>query len=132
MNVVVNIGPLEYESAWGFEPTIGRLNSAIEAAGMNVFATIDHAAGARQAGMAMPPTVVLIYGSPKGGTPLMLEAPQAALDLPLKVLVREDASGRTLILFHPIADLMEQLGVSEPLARRLAPAQSVLVKAIQP
>jgi uncharacterized protein (DUF302 family) len=128
----VNIGPLEYASAWDFQTTIDRLTSAIEAAGMNIFASIDHAAGARQADMAMPPTVVLIYGGPKGGTPLMLEAPQAALDLPLKVLVRQDEVGRTLILFHPIADLMEQLGVPEALARRLTPAQSLLVKAIQP
>jgi uncharacterized protein (DUF302 family) len=130
--MAVNAGPLEYASAWGFKPTIDLLISAIEAAGMSIFATIDHAAGASHAGMAMPPTVVLIYGDPKGGTPLMLEAPQAALDLPLKVLVRQDENGRTLILFHPIADLMERVGVSEALARRLTPAQSVLVKAIQP
>ncbi len=131
MSVAVNIGPLEYASAWGFEPTIDRLTLAIEAANMSIFATIDHSAGARQAGMSMPPTTVLIYGNPKGGTPLMLDAPQAALDLPLKVLVRQDESGRTLILFHPIAELMEQAGVSEALARRLTPAQSVLIKAIQ-
>lgn len=132
MNVAVNLGPLEYASAWGFQPTIDRLISAIEAAGMSIFAKIDHAAGARQAGMAMPPAVLLIYGNPKGGAPLMLEAPQAALDLPLKVLVRQSEDGATLILFHPIADLMLRVGVSETLAKRLAPAQTILVKAIQP
>lgn len=131
MNAINDLGSLEYASAFGFAATVEHLTGAIKAAGMSVFAQIDHAAGARQVGLVMPPSIVLIYGSPKGGTPLMLEAPQAALDLPLRVLVREDADGRVRILFHPIADLMQRAGVSEASAKKLEPAQRLLIKAVQ-
>ena len=102
--------PVEHISGVAFAPTLDRLVRAIETAGMTVFARIDHAAGAREVGMAMPPTVVLIYGNPRGGTPIMLAAPQAALDLPLRVLVREDADGRTRVSFHPVAPMLQQAG----------------------
>ena len=122
---------IEQASAVAFGPTLERLKAAIEGAGMILFAQIDHAAGAREAGMAMPPTMVLIYGHPMGGTPLMLAAPLAALDLPLRVLVREDADGRTLVSFHPAAPMLRQAGVPEALATRLDPAQHLLVEAIR-
>jgi len=78
----------------------------------------------------MPPTVVMLYGNPKGGTPIMLAAPQAALDLPLRVLVREEV-GRVLVSFHPVADMLKNAGVPDDLATRLEPAQRVLVDAIK-
>lgn len=123
---------VEHASGVAFAPTLDRLVQAIETAGMTVFARIDHAAGAREVGMAMPPTVVLIYGNPRGGTPIMLAAPLAALDLPLRVLVREAADGRVLVSFHPVAPMLEQAGVPAALAARLEPAQRVLIAAIQP
>lgn len=79
----------------------------------------------------MPPTVLLTYGHPKGGTPIMLAAPQAALDLPLRVLVREDA-GRVLVSFHAAAPMLRRAGVPEALAERLDPAQRILAEAIRP
>ena len=124
-------GVVEYSSALGFEPTLERLLKTIEKAGMIVFARIDHAAGAREVGMEMPPTVVLLYGHPKGGTPIMLVSPLAALDLPLRVLLRENDDGQTLLSFHPIAAMLQQAGVPEELAKRLEPAQRVLVEAIR-
>ncbi|MDR3529942.1 MAG: DUF302 domain-containing protein [Rhodopila sp.] len=124
--------PVEHISPVPFTATLKRLEQAIEAAGMTIFARVDHAAGARQVGMAMPPTVVLIYGSPRGGTPIMLAAPRAALDLPLRVLIREGAGGRTLVSFYPIASLLEASGVAGELAARLEPAQRVLVDALRP
>jgi uncharacterized protein (DUF302 family) len=127
-----NLVAVEYTSARGFAPTLKRLVEVIEAAGMRIFARIDHAAGAREVGLAMPPTVLLIYGHPKGGTPIMLAAPQAALELPLRVLTREDADGSTRISFHPIAPLLREAGVPEELATRLAPAQHVLLEALKP
>jgi len=123
---------VEHTSAVAFGPTLERLVAAIKGAGMTLFAQIDHAAGARDAGMTMPPTVVLIYGHPKGGTPLMLAAPLAALDLPLRVLVREDADGRALVSFHPAAPILRRAGAPEALATRLDPAQHLLVEAIRP
>jgi len=123
--------PVEHISALGFTATVDRLTKAIDEVGMTVFARIDHAAGARDAGLAMPPTQVLIYGNPEGGTPIMLAAPHTALDLPLRVLVREDASGRTVISFHPAAAMLRQAGVPDELAGRLDPAQHLLVEAIE-
>ena len=96
---------VEHLSAVAFAPTLERLDRAIEAAGMTIFSRIDHAAGAREAGLDMPPTVVLVYGNPRGGTPIMLSTPQAALDLPLRVLVRERDDGRALVPVHPVAPM---------------------------
>jgi uncharacterized protein (DUF302 family) len=121
----------EHASPLPFAATLDRLVDAIARAGMTVFARIDHAAGARDAGLEMPPTEVLIYGSPKGGTPVMLAAPAAALDLPLRVLVRQAPSGRTVIAFRPAADMLRQAGVPDELVHRLDAAQRLLVEAIQ-
>lgn len=123
---------VEKPSAWPFAPTLDRLTTAIEGAGLKVFARIDHAAGAKEAGLTMPPTVVLLYGNPQGGTPIMLAAPAAALDLPLRVLVRDDSDGRTLVSFHPVLPTLLAAGVPEALAKRLEPAQGLLLRAIQP
>lgn len=121
----------EQQSGLSFVRTLGRLIAAIEVAGMRVFARIDHAAAAREVDLSMPQTTVLIYGNPKGGTPMMLASPAAALDLPLRVLVREDADGHTFIAFHPVVQMLVKAGVAEPLAARLAPAQQVLVNALR-
>jgi uncharacterized protein (DUF302 family) len=121
---------VEIISPVGFLATLERLVRAISGAGMTVFATIDHAEGARSVGLAMPPTTVLIYGNPKGGTPVMLATPVSALDLPLRVLVRE-ASDEVLVAFHPVADVLMAAGAPEDVARRLEPAQRVLLAALQ-
>ena len=120
----------EYVSALPFEDTLERLSDAITQAGLIVFDRFDHQAGARQAGLEMPPATVLSYGHPKGGTPVMLAAPLAALDLPLRVLVRVRDDGRTAIAFHPIAAVLRRAGVPDAMAGRLDPAQQVLVKAV--
>jgi uncharacterized protein (DUF302 family) len=120
----------EFASRFDFGKTLQRLTDAIEGAGMSVFASIDHAAGARGVGLSMPPTTVLLYGSPRGGTPIMQAHPRAALDLPLRVLVREAPDGTVLAAFHPAAGLLAGAGVPAELAGRLAPAQQLLVKAV--
>ena len=74
--------------------TMERLETAVKAAGMTVFARIDHAAGATQAGLTLRPTEVLIFGNARGGTPLMQAQQTIGIDLPLKVLVWEDAAGK--------------------------------------
>jgi uncharacterized protein (DUF302 family) len=125
-------GLAEHSSPLTFGETIARLAKAIEDGGMTVFAVIDHAANARQVGMAMPPATVLIYGSPKGGTPIMLNTPLAALDLPLRVLVREAENGAVTIAFHPAAAMLEAAGVPHDTAARLEPAQLLLLKAVAP
>jgi uncharacterized protein (DUF302 family) len=130
MDSVQNSDVAEYVSTAPFAQTMKRLVEAIESAGMLIFARIDHAAGARDVGMIMPATTVLLYGHPKGGTPIMLAAPRAALDLPLRVLVREDQDGRVLISFHPVAPMLRRAGTPDALATRLEPAQHILVAAV--
>jgi uncharacterized protein (DUF302 family) len=120
----------EHVSPLAFEATLQRLVGAIEAAGLRVFSSIDHAANAREAGMQMLPATVLIYGNARGGTPVMLAAPLAALDLPLRVLVREREDGQTVIAFHPILAALRQLGAPDNLAARLQPAQQMLLAAL--
>jgi uncharacterized protein (DUF302 family) len=122
--------PIERPSPLPFAATVERLVQAVEAAGLTVFARVDHAAAAHEAGLEMPPTTVLIYGAAKGGTPIMLAAPLAALDLPLRVLVREGADRGVSIAFHPAAPMLRQAGVPEALATRLDPAQRLLVEAL--
>jgi len=99
---------------------------------MTLFARIDHAANARTVGATMPPTTVLIYGNAKGGTAIMLATPQAGIDLPLRVLVREAADGKTSIAFHPIETLLGRAGVPADAAARLEPAQRLLSSVISP
>ena len=130
--MTIQQGPshVEHASTEAFLPTLARLESAIEAAGLTIFARIDHAGAAQEVGLEMPPTIVLIYGNPRGGTPIMLAAPQAALDLPLRVLVREEAGGRVLVVFHPITPILREAGVPEELAARLEPAQGLILKSL--
>jgi uncharacterized protein (DUF302 family) len=123
---------VEYVVSGEFAPTVERIAAAITGAGMMVFARIDHAAGARDTGMTMPPATVLIYGHAKGGTPIMLAAPLAALDLPLRVLVRQREDGQTVIAYHPVAAMLRRAGVPKELAARLEPAQRLLVEAVAP
>ena len=122
---------VEHKSSLTFPETVDRLVETIEQVGMNVFARIDHAAGAKDVGMHLPPTVVLIYGHARGGTPVMQAAPAAALDLPLRVLIRESGSGETVIAFHPAGQMLAGLTIPGELVDRLAKAQQLLVGAIQ-
>ncbi len=126
-----NLNATEHPSSFGFDQTLNRVRQSIEKAGMRIFAEIDHAAGARLAGMAMPATVVLLYGNPKGGTPIMLASPVAALDLPLRVLVRAIDAEHASLSFHPIAPVLRDAGVPEALATMLEPAQRLLIEAIR-
>lgn len=121
---------VEHNSSVGFQDTLDRLEAAIQKAGMTVFARIDHAAGAKAVGLSMLPATVLIYGQARGGTPLMQADPAAALDLPLRALVREDAGGQTLLAFHPVQRMLASYRIPGELLAGLARAQQLLVNAI--
>ena len=88
--------------ASSFDPkeTMDRLEAAIRAQKMNVFARIDHAAGAAEAGLTLRPTNLIIFGNAQGGTPLMQMAPTVGIDLPLKVLVWQDEVGQTWLSYN--------------------------------
>lgn len=114
-----------------FEDTVGRLLASFERAGLTVFARIDHHAAAAAAGLTMPPATVLIYGNPRGGTPVMLASPGLAPDLPLRVLVREDDAGRVIVAFHPALPMIRAAGLQEDLAAPLIKAQKLIETAVQ-
>jgi uncharacterized protein (DUF302 family) len=88
------------QSSHGPTETMNRLEAAVKAKGMVVFARIDHAAGATAAGLALRPTELLIFGNAKGGTPLMQSIQTIGIDLPLKALVWQDASGNTWLSYN--------------------------------
>lgn len=110
--------------------TMNRLQTAVTAKGLTVFARIDHAAGAEAAGLSLRPTEVLIFGNAKGGTPLMQAAQTIGIDLPLKALVWQDASGETWLSWNDPAWLAARHTVSgaEAVAGKLAALLDDLAK----
>jgi uncharacterized protein (DUF302 family) len=98
--MVVDHGLISKPGRYPLDETVQRLQDALRAKGVTIFALVDHSGEAAKVGMAMPPTKLLIFGNPRAGTPVMLAAPSAALDLPLKLLVREDAEGRVWISYN--------------------------------
>ncbi|MDH6203479.1 uncharacterized protein (DUF302 family) [Rhizobium leguminosarum] len=119
--------PVERRMSDDFEQTLGAVKKAIEQSGMSVFAEIDHAKAARENGLSMPETRVVVYGNPKAGTPVMLDTPLTALDLPLRVLVREMPGHTSAVAFHPMAEVFEELGVRREIAARFDSVQMAIV-----
>lgn len=110
---MVSDGLITVTSKVGPQETLHRLENAIAARGMTVFARVDHAAGARAAGLELRPTDLLIFGSPKAGTPLMQMDQTVGIDLPLKVLVYQDAEQRTIIVFDDPEWIARRHGLGE-------------------
>ena len=100
MGTEVGNGILSVPSAHSVTDTVEKLKSMLQAKGVTLFAIIDHSGEAEKVGLKMPPTKVLIFGNPKGGTPLMLASPSVAIDLPLKILVAEDPAGKVSISYN--------------------------------
>jgi uncharacterized protein (DUF302 family) len=96
-------GLITLPSNFGPKETMDRLEAEITAKGMTAFARIDHAAGAAQVGLPLRPTELLIFGSAKGGTPLMQSNQAVGIDLPLKALVWEDDTGKTWLSYNDAA-----------------------------
>jgi len=119
------------ESPYTFSDTVGRLLAAFAAKRIKVFAVIDQQAEAGAAGLAMPPTTLVIFGNPQAGTPLMLANPQVGVDLPLKVLVSEATPGRVVASFTAAAEIVRRHGLPAGLAANLAPAERVIEAALR-
>jgi uncharacterized protein (DUF302 family) len=113
------------------EETVQRLQTAFIGKGMQVSAVIDHSGEAEKVGLKMRPTKVLIFGSPKGGTPLMVAAPSLAIDLPMKALVAEDAEGEVWVTYNSPEYLQERHGVPADLIKNLAGAGALIEKAVE-
>lgn len=121
---------MKIQSPYSFVDTLARVRAALEGKGFTIFATIDHYAAARSVGLDMPQTIVLIFGNPKGGTPLMLAAPDFALELPLRVLIREDEHGKTFVTMNAATSLEGKHGLPAGMAEKLAPAEKLVADTI--
>jgi uncharacterized protein (DUF302 family) len=110
--------------------TIERLSALLKSKGVAIFALIDHSGEAEKAGLKMRPTQLLIFGNPKGGTPLMLAAPSTAIDLPLKALVWEDADGKVWLSYNSPDYLQQRHGFPADLEKNIAAIEPLLAQAI--
>src|SRR5262249_43472513 len=117
-------------SAFTVAETIARIEQAITAAGMKMFIRIDQAAEAAAVGLVMRPAVVLMFGDPKKGTPLMIARPTVAIDLPLKALVWEDERGLTWLTFNTPKLLVRRHALDDAFANQLAPVIGLLQRAV--
>lgn len=111
------------------EETVEKIKSLLQAKGVTLFALVDHSGEAEKAGMKMPPTKLLIFGNPKAGTPVMLAVPSSALDLPLKLLVWQDAKGKVWISYNSPAYLQERHSIPQELIQNLAVVEALASKA---
>jgi len=117
-------------SPFPVEETMERLKAVIGSRNLTLFARIDHSDLARGVGLAMQEAHVLIFGNPKGGTPLMIASPLLALDLPLKVLVWQSADGRVWVSTTSVAYLSERYALPPELAGNLAVVDAVIEQAL--
>lgn len=111
------------------DETVDRLKNILQAKGVTLFAIVDHSGEAEKAGMKMRPTKLLIFGSPKAGTPLMLAAPSVALDLPLKILVWQDPAGKAWISYNSADYLKERHGLPQELLANIGVVETLAAKA---
>jgi len=121
-------GIVSRPSPFSVQETLDRLQKVLAAKGIRLFAFVDHSGEAEKAGLAMPPTKLLIFGNPAAGTPVMLASPSAALDLPLKILVSQDLSGAVQISWNSPAWLQQRHGIPDAFLKVLA-APEVLTAA---
>lgn len=111
--------------------TVKKLQGILEAAGVKIFALVDHSGEAEKAGLQIRPTQLLIFGNPKGGTPLMVAAPSVAIDLPLKALIWEDEHGKVWISYNSSKYLQQRHGFPEALLRNISVVGGLVEKAVQ-
>jgi len=124
-------GITEIASHHSVDATVEKVRDLLEAKGVTLFALVDHSGEAEKAGMKMRPTKLLIFGSPKAGTPVMVAAPSIAIDLPLKILVWEDEAGKVWISYNSAEYLRGRHNVPEELMKNIAAAEGIAAKAAE-
>ena len=122
-------GMIDIPSNHSVDRTVGRLKGILEGTGVTLFALVDHSGEAEKVSMKMRPTKLLIFGSPKAGTPIMLAAPSSAIDLPLKLLIWEDNHEQVWISYNSPEYLKERHGIPEELLQNIAVVQKLAAKA---
>jgi uncharacterized protein (DUF302 family) len=122
-------GIVQKPSNHSVDETVSRLQNILQSKGVQLFALVDHSGEAAKVGMKMPATKLLIFGNPKAGTPLMLASPSIAIDLPLKLLVSEDAQGKVWISYNSPEYLKDRHGLPQELLQNIAVVEALATKA---
>jgi uncharacterized protein (DUF302 family) len=122
-------GIVKIPSHHSVDETVDKLKTILKSKGVTLFALVDHSGEAEKVGLRMPPTKLLIFGNPMGGTPLMLAAPSAAIDLPLKILIAEDSQGEVWISYNSPDYLKERHGLPDNLVPNIAVVQALAAAA---
>lgn len=122
-------GIIDKLSNHSVDETVERLKNILQSKGITLFALVDHSGEAGKVGMKMRPTKLLIFGSPKAGTPLMLAAPSIAIDLPLKILVWEDDQGKVWLSYNSPEYLRDRHGLPQELLQNIAVVETFAGKA---
>lgn len=118
-------GIVSIPSSYSVDQTLASLQNILNAKGITVFAVVDHSGEAEKVGLAMPPTKLVLFGSPKAGTPLMLASPGTAIDLPLKILISEDREKKVWVSYNSLAYLQERHSLPHQLIQNLAAVEAV-------
>ncbi|HEY1800496.1 MAG TPA: DUF302 domain-containing protein [Terriglobales bacterium] len=127
----LNNGMIHLSSRYSVAETVQRLESLLKTQGIKIFCVIDHSGEAERAGMKMRPTQVIIFGNPKGGTPLMLASPSAAIDLPLKALIWEDDDNKVWLSYNTPEYLQQRHKIPDDLLKNIAGIGALLQKAAE-
>jgi uncharacterized protein (DUF302 family) len=122
-------GIVKIPSHHSVDETVDKLKTILQSKGVTLFALVDHSGEAEKVGLKMPPTKLLIFGNPKGGTPLMLASPSVAIDLPLKILVAEDSQGKVWISYNGPEYLKERHDMPQNLLPNIAVVQTLAAAA---
>ena len=131
MATATSKGIVEVQTSHSVEQTVEKLKSVLQSKGITLFALVDHSGEAEKVGMKMRPTKLLIFGSPKAGTPLMLAAPSVAIDLPLKILVWQDQAGQVRISYNSAEYLRDRHGLPQDLLVNIAVVETLAAKAAE-
>src|SRR5438552_15715440 len=124
-------GLIDIRSSHSVDETVEKLKGILQAKGIALFALIDHSGAAIKAGMKTRPTKLLIFGNPKAGTPVMLAAPSSAVDLPLKILIWEDARGKAWVTYNSPAYLQKRHGIPLELLPSISVIETLAKKAAE-
>jgi uncharacterized protein (DUF302 family) len=131
MTLSTDNGIVDTPSPHSFEQTVEKLSNVLHSRGLTLFALVDHSGEAEKVGLNMPPTKLLIFGSPKGGTPAMLAAPSIAIDLPLKALISEDREGKVWISYNAPEFLGRRHNLPEALLPNISAVRAMVEEAVR-
>ena len=129
MASVTKKGIIDKPSNHSVDQTVENLKDILQSKGIKLFALVDHSGEAEKVGIKMRPTKLLIFGSPKAGTPLMLAAPSVAIDLPLKILVWQDDQGKAWVSFNSPEYLKERHGLPQDVLQNISVIETLAMKA---